>query len=328
MSTILTSDKLIRNIKKRGFVPNDQVTFTDDELLETATDEITIGLMEDIISVRGDYLVYHVDVPLIEGVTRYDIPARAHGNKLRSACITNVQDSRDVVYTLNQVDVDALTDLENYWSLNKNTVFYLENNKIVLCQDIIQPSAYNLRLYFYMRPNKLVLNNRAGVISSITDGTESINGEDVPVKILSFLTLPKHFSSSVKYDITANVSPNKITNYDLVPVSVNLTLKTLTFKSEDLEESLELGQYVTIAEETIVPNLPTEYHPVVAQATVVACMEYMNDDAGFQKASVKLAQMKDQVFKIVRNRVEGSPKKIKQRGGTLRNGLNKNYRRW
>lgn len=328
MSTILTSDKLIKSIKRRGFVPNDQVTFTDEDLLEMATEEITIGLMEQIITARGDYLVYHVDIPIKEGVNKYDIPARSHGNKLRDASINDVNDPDSVIYDLFQVDVENLSDIENYYTYNSRTVFYLENNKLVLSQDLIKGGTYNLRMYFYMRPNKLVVNNRAGIIQSISDGVEVINSENIDVKIISFTSMPKHFNSAIKYDITTHVSPNKILDFSLAPVSINLNLKTISFKASDLTEEIKIGDYVTQEEETIVPNLPTEYHPVVAQRTVRACMESMNDDTGYAKATAKLDEMEKQVFKIVRNRVEGAPKKIKNRGGALRNGINKTYKKW
>ena len=328
MSSILTTDKLIKSIRRRGFLPNDQITFTDDDFLEMATEEITIGLMEQIISVRGDYLVYHVDVPLVEGINKYDIPARAHGNKLREASLNDINNPDRVIYELFQIDVDSLNDIVDYYSYNTKTCFYLENNKIVLTEDIVKSGTYNLRMYFYMRPNKLVLPNRAAVVQSISDGTEIVNTETVNVKVVSFSSVPKHFSSAMEFDIVSNISPNKILNFSLTPVSVNLTLKTISFRTLDIQEEISLGNYITQAEETIVPNIPTEYHPVVAQRTVRACMEAMNDDAGFTKASAKLAEMEDQVFKIVRNRVEGAPKKIKNRGGTLRNGINKTIKKW
>jgi uncharacterized protein with ATP-grasp and redox domains len=117
--------------------------------------------------------------------------------------------------------------------------------------------------------------------------------------------------------------------WDLTPVSVNTTLKTVSFlASEWVDDTVRVGDYVTKAEETIVPNLPTLYHPIVAQRTARACLEALNDDAGYAKASAKLKEMEQAVLKIVTNRVEGSPKKIKNRGGTLRQSVGKSFRKW
>lgn len=329
MSTILNSEKLIKSIKRRGFLPNDQVTFTDEDFLEMATEEITIGLMEQIIKARGDYLIYSIDVPIVEGQTKYNIPVRAHGSKLREASINDANSPDEVVYDMVQVAVENLSDVENHYSTNARSIFYLENNRVVISEDLASAGGvYNLRMYFYMRPNKLVTASRAATIVSIADSTEVIDSVSVPVKILSFSSLPKHFSSALEYDITTHKSPNSILNFDLTPVSINLTLKTITFRAADFVEDIAVGNYVTQAEESMVPNIPTEYHPIVAQRTLRACMEAMNDDAGFQKATLKLQEMEDQVFKMVRNRVEGSPKKIKNRGGSLRQGINKTFKKW
>jgi hypothetical protein len=326
MSSILDSTKLIASIRRRAFIPRDQNTFTDDDFLEMASEEITIGLMEQIIEARGDYLVYFVDIPLVEGQNKYDIPYRAHGSKLRAASINDANDIEKVVYDLKQVAIEDIPDLD-FNSPFAQTLFYLENNKVVLSSDVISID-YNIRMYFYMRPSKLVQNKRGGTIESITDAVEVVDSENVDVKVLSFTTLPTHFSSALLYDICGSNSPNKIKAWDLTCVSVNNTLKTVSILASEWDDDIVVGDYLTKAEETIVPNLPTVYHPIVAQRTARACLESLNDDAGYAKATAKLNEMEKSVLKIVTNRVEGSPKKIKNRGGTLRSSVNKNARRW
>jgi hypothetical protein len=327
MSSILTSDKLIKSIRRRAFIPRDQATFTDDDFLEMATEEITLGLMEQIIEARGNYLIYHTDVPIIVGQTEYLIPNRAHGNKLREASINDSMDTENIIYDLTQIDMEDLSDIQRYTNYNSRTSFYLENDKVILSPDVVQTNRI-LRMYFYMRPNKLVLNERAGIVNSITDAVEVVDSQNVDVKVFSFTTIPKHFSTAIQYDITSHVSPNKILNFSLTPVSVNLNLKTISFRASDITDTITIGDYITQAEETIVPNLPTEFHPIVAQRTARACLEAMNDDAGYAKATSKLKEMEEAVLKIVRNRVEGAPKKIKNRNGTLMGGINKTFRGW
>lgn len=328
MSSILTSNDLIKSIKRRAFIPKDQATFTNEDFLEMATEEITIGLMEQIIEARGNYLVYYIDVPLIVDQTAYSIPSRAHGSKLREAYIASADKPEDIVYDLTQIDVEDLSDINNYYSSqNSQTHFYLRNDKVIISPDVVKDS-YVIRMFFYMRPNKLVTNDRAAIVASIADSTQIIDAVSTSVKIFSFSSMPKHFVSGMSVDITSHVSPNKILDFSISPVAINLTLKTITIKSSDLQETISVGDYFTSAEETIVPNLPTEYHPIVAQRTARACLEAMNDDSGYAKATSKLQEMEKSVLKIVTNRVEGSPKKIRQRNGTLLNGINKSSRGW
>lgn len=306
MSSILNNTKLVSSIKRRAFIPNDQVTFSTDDLLEMATEEINIGLMEQIIEARGDYLVEYVDVALALGQTEYSIPSRAHGDKLRA--VTIVDSDGEVIYdNLQQITMDVPLELRT-----ANT-FLMRNNKVVLNEHLLSSEDYYLRMYFYIRPNKLVQTSRGGVITSITD-----NGDDTTS--VSFTTFPSHFTSLLTYDVVSNKSPNKIVKFDLTPTAVNSTTKTITFSSDDLED-VEVGHYLMQAEETIVPNVPTEYHPVIAQRVAVACLEAMGDEANKQSAERKLAQMEKSVLKIVTNRVEGQPKKIRNTTGPLFSAL-------
>jgi len=305
MSSILNSANLIRSIRRRGFIPRDQSTFSDEDFLEMATEEINIGLMEQIIEARGDYLVVFKDVPIIGTITEYSIPSRAHGNKLRAVCI--VDSSGKLVNELTQIQLDQPADTGTVNS------FFMRNNKVVLNQASSHNGEY-IRMSFYIRPNKLVVTNRAATIATIGDGV----AVDLvtATKILSFATLPTHFTSSIKYDITGAESPNKIMHYGLTANSINLLTKTISFIATDVPD-MSAGDFITLAEETIVPNVPTEYHPVIAQRVAVACLEAMGDEQNKVSAERKLLQMEKSVLKIVTNRVEGSPKKIRQRNGTL-----------
>lgn len=311
MSSILDSKSLINSIRRRAFIPRSQETFTDEDFLEMATEEINLGLMDQIMEARGDYLVYFEDFELNEA-NEYPIPSRAHGNKLREVAIVDANGK--TVREMSQISLEDLSDIESSYNF-----FYLLNNTVIL-PDFSAPSDYKLRMWFYLRPNKLVVTERGAAIMSIGDATV---GSDA-VKVLSFSSIPKHFSNVTSFDVTESTSPNKISYYGLVPIAINLTLKTMTFLASQVTK-LRVGDYVTSAEETIVPNLPTEYHPIVAQRVAVACLEAMGDEQNKQSAERKLAQMEKAVLRIVSNRVEGAPKKIRQRHGTL-NQLKKKKR--
>jgi hypothetical protein len=324
MSSILDSKALIRTIKRRAFIPNSQETFTNEDFLEMATEEVNLGLMDQIIVARGDYLVQSKDVPLESGIYRYLIPDRAVGNKLRDAAV--VDDKGNVIYELSQISLEELSEFDGPYTTQNSNTFYIQNNELVLSSQP-QIQGYFLRMFFYIRPNKLVINDRATIVSTITD-----NGSTVDI---GFANTPKHFSSSLLYDIVGVKSPNKIKLYDLVPVSVNLNTGTITFNKSSLLDyngnlAVELGDYISQAEETIVPNIPTELHPIIAQRVAIACLEAMGDEQNKQSAERKLMSMEKAALRMITNRVEGSPKKIKQRHGTLNQtiGQRRTNRNW
>lgn len=320
MASVMLSSDIIGSIESRAQVPIDRITFTNERLLLMATEEINIGIMSQLIKARGDYLVYSIDVPLDPAIKKYQIPARAYGNKLRECSIVDADGN--TVWEMSQITMEDLSDYDFNFSSRNGSAFYIENNFIVPVSANIQTGQF-LRMYFYLRPNALVLNNRGGTISSISDGVEGI----IPVKVVSFSTLPKHFSTAIKYDITAAASPNKVVRWDLSPVAVNTTLKTVSFPIDSLTDVI-VGDYLTQAEETIVPNVPTEYHPIIAQRVAIMCLEAMGDEQNKQSAERKLARMETDVLSVITSRVEGAPKKIKNRHGTINQGLGKLFRRW
>lgn len=263
--------------------------------------------MEQIIEARGDYLVDYVDVPLSSTKYEYPIPDRAHGNKLRKVSIVD-PNGEEVVERLAQISIDIPSDQRT------SNSFHILNNKVCISKELAVAN-HSIRLSFYMRPNKLVQTSRAATISTITDNGDGTSS-------LSFSALPKHFSANIKYDITTAKSPNKIVAYDLVPSALNLNTKVITVPTTSVTD-VSAGDFVTQAEETIVPNVPTEYHPVIAQRVAIACLEAMGDEQNKQSAERKLAQMEKSVLKIVTNRVEGQPKKIRNTNSPLLSSLNR-----
>ena len=45
MSSVLKTSDLIRSIKRRAMIPSSQETFTDEDFLEMATEEVNLGLV-------------------------------------------------------------------------------------------------------------------------------------------------------------------------------------------------------------------------------------------------------------------------------------------
>lgn len=393
MSSILRSSDLIKSVKRRAFIPNDQNTFSEDDFLEIATEKININLMDQLMVARGDYLVYFVDFPLVDGTSEYPLPSRAHGNKLREASI--VDENGKTVRELTQISLEEVSDYDtDYSTYSHFDPFYLRNDSLVLIRDNFNPGQA-VRMYFYMRPNKLVLESRAatagqivtsfevdtispkiGTITNIstegaftsvnhglksgdtivitgTNSTPSADGTQTVVYIdsntfnLSGVTIttagnsgswslatqvvsipstifPKHFTSNLTYDVVSPTSPNKIKLYDIQPNSVNNSLKTISFRTGDVGDKIKKGDYITKSEETIVPNIPTEYHPMLAQMVACHCLEGMGDEQAVTRATKTLKEMEQAILRIVTNRVEGAPKKIKNRNGTLNQAITRN----
>lgn len=398
MSSILKSNALIRSIKRRAFIPSSQESFTDEDFLEMATEEINLGLVPLIQRMHEEHLIYYIEVPLVSGVRKYPIPPRAHGNKLRDIALV---DENDNIFEMNRYSINEISDFTNTTSYINSRGFYLENNDVIVVNFDIN-IGQKLRMYFYMRPNFLVVDEKGASIQQIEQVTEvnqitpksgsitnisvasetvitsnnhnlqssnliiisgsnstpSIDGIyevsvinentfSIPVTVsgvgstgswelgisckkLTIDLFPDEFTESSSFDITLHVSPNKIVSYDIPVNSYNQITKTISFPIEYLTD-VAIGNYVTLSEQTIVPNIPTELHPILAQRVAVACLEAMGDEQGKQSAERKLANMEKDAGTFLDNRVEGAIQKIKSRHSPLVNTLNtlgRRNRRW
>lgn len=398
MSSILKTSGLIKTIKRRGFIPSSQETFLDEDFLEMATEEVNLGLVPLIQKMHEEHLIYFQDIPLDVAIRKYPIPARAHGNKLRDVFLV---DQNGNLFEMVRYSLGEIADFSSTTSYINNRGFYLENNNIVLTNFEVNQNFY-LRVYFYMRPNKLVVESRgftvnslnaaveqdyinplSGTITAISADTQAIitsvahglsegakvlitssdstpvvdgiyeisvinsNSFSVPVtttvagttgswvKYLDVIQatgsgIPDIFATTSIYDMVQNISPNKIIHYDIPINFQNQTIFIISFPA-DLVPELVVGSYITPAEETIVPNIPTELHPILAQRVAVACLEAMGDEQNKQSAERKLKQMEDNSMTFLDNRVEGAQIKIKSKSSTLSSTLDqyaKRNRRW
>ena len=167
------------------------------------------------------------------------------------------------------------------------------------------------------------------VTTSVT-GTSASWVKQIQVVQANLGSIPSALAAATSFDIVQSISPNKIVHYDLVPNIINQTLSTISFQASKVPNFIA-GSYITIAEESIVANLPTELHPILAQRVAVACLEAMGDEANKQSAERKLKQMEDNAMTFLDNRVEGAQVKIKSKNSTLTSTLDqyaKRNRRW
>ena len=274
MSRVLTGNKLIESVRLRAFIPNDTATYTDQDILNVANEELDVQLLDKLLTLHEEHLTVHVDIPRnSSGI--YEIPYRAVGNKVRDISLI----SGNQVYELSQISIGELSDYSsNNASLLQDTdKFYIESNHIKL---IVPTKSYEyIRIYFYMRPSVITKTERAATISSISIGETEVT--------LNLTGVPTFFNESLSYDIVGKRTPNKIKVWDLVPTLYNSSLNFIRFAKSDLEhvlDEIKVGDYISQAEESPVANIPTEMHPLLAQLAAVHVLESLNDTEGLANA--------------------------------------------
>jgi len=312
-SNVLTSNQLIKSIIRRAMIPNDQNTFTDEDFLEMINEEMGYFAVPHLLQNHEEYLVNQIDYATVDAdnnlITSYPIPSRAVGNKLRDVSYV---DTTGNVYELHRVSLEDLSDYNNDFVNDYPQLFYVQNNNIRLVDG--SPNVNEtIRMHFYLKPNKLVIEDRVATISSI----DRVTG------LITFANIPTALIGATELDFIQANSPNNIIGFDITPLSIDSATSSVTFTATDIPKDLQIGDHVSLAGETVVPQLPTELHPILAQRVAVHCLEAMGDAQGQQIAQSRLDQMEQSMLTILDNRVEGAPEKVNNRHGPLREATRK-----
>lgn len=300
MANYLTSSTLIESVKNRALIPDNQVTFQDEDFLRFANEEMIIGLVPSILMYHEDYLLRVDEVPLEANESIYPIPYRAVGNKLRDL---SYKDTNGNIYEMSRILIEDVTEFQYSNTINSVQHYYVQNNEIVLLPEVNGQVTGSLMFSYYLRPNELVEEDKVATIQSINTLTGEI-----------FVDLvPEDFSNTDPMDFIQGRTPFKTLEFDITPTSVNSSTNTITFAIGDLPSRLAVGDMIALATETKIPQVPADLHVILAHRVAIRCLEALGDTQGLQNAMEKLKEIEFKTNMLIDNRVEGSPIKIATR---------------
>lgn len=160
----MTSRDLVNSVKRKISVPISQNTFSEQDILDFASEELLLAQVPAIMTYHEEYFVQAIKVPLEPHKTRYQIPDRAIALKLRDVAYL---DSSNNLFEMTRVNADD----KSYWqrSFGFNGIsyrFYIEGNDLVMTPNPGEFSDGFLVFYVFFRPNHLVDNSRACTIQN------------------------------------------------------------------------------------------------------------------------------------------------------------------
>jgi hypothetical protein len=310
MAQDFTTTGLLADIKRKCFIPIAQTTFSDTDLLAMADEELQIGIVPLIMSVREEFFVTWKEYNVTGLTSSFSIPPRAIGSKLSKVTMIVDPTASDVPneVLLPQLNADQAvfnTVFNNYLAI---PAFYLQNNQLFLSPGGQQYAGQTLRQYYFRRPNQLILTSGCSTITSITDNIATVN------------LIPSTFGTGSLYTITSDVVKAN-PGFDLLGMDLSLTVNTvdntITFTDDLADLDIQVGDYICLAGETPVPQIPVEVHTLLAQRTAVKVLEALGDEKNFAIASKKLVDMEHRITGLLSNRVEGAARKVVNNYSTL-----------
>lgn len=165
-----------------------------------------------------------------------------------------------------------------------------------------------------------------------------LDGTLVPVNITGLLTVQDilttlatsintQFSNNVIVVSGVNLNTLIISNGGIgvavgdtfnVESPVLLSTTVISAGTNTIPEALVKNDVIALAQQTIIPQVPSELHAMLAQGCAMRCLETLGDTQGLQNAAAKFAEMEQKTAMLIDNRVESAPQKINNRHSLLR----------
>lgn len=277
--------RLLAQVKLKGSIPEGR--FTDQEILDVSYDCLITDVAPFVISNREDYFVVSATDSITANQSSYPLPSRALGQSLREVKL--IKGSR--VIDLERIDLEEVRSTQS----GQPDSFYIGNNELVLYPT---PSTTQdtLKQYYFIRPSKLVPSTEAAVITAIDTDTNTLTVTDAP----------DDWTTSSTFDLVQGRSGFSIIGQDVSASSVSISSITLS----TLPSTLQVGDYINLAEESCFPYLPTEAHALLVHATVAELLESIGDKDGWTIATNKVAVIKKSLETLFSTRIEGAPKQL------------------
>lgn len=289
-----TTDTLLDTIKRKAFIPSIQSTFTDEDLLALATEEMHNTLLPAILNTREEFFVVKDSVTIAPSVSDmyYEIPYRAIGMSLRDVTVTDGTSERKIPrYELE----------DKSWQDANGSLygFYLKNNNVHLLGSM----SGSLNFYYYLRPGDLVKTELAATIVSTDTTLNTITVDQVPSAwavgtILDVVNDKPGFDTKMISNPVVDITGTVITFQDPLPTKPDGTLV------------LAAGQWVTEEGYSPVPQIPIEFFQYLAEAVTAYVMESQGDQDGYVRAQQRMIRMLESAQKTISPRVDGTSKKF------------------
>jgi len=268
----------------KGSLPEGR--FTPQELLDFAYDSLLSEFVPVVLETREEYFVYPQDFPINQGQASYFVPSRAMNGVLREVKLVKADGS---IVDLTRIDLEDVTSSQ----AGTPNSFYMSGNSVILHPTPLVTQD-TLRLYYFIRPSRLVTTAECAVITAIDRNASTAT-----------ISIPTGWTTANTFDLVRGRAHFDILALDLTSSSVAGGSITLS----SIPDALVVGDYVTLAEETCFPALPPEGHVALVQSAVTAALESIGDpNAG---SSAQKTQVLKQSFQsILKTRIQGAPKSL------------------
>lgn len=285
---------LLASAKRRGMIPNAAGAISSTDLLAIANEELQSYMVDVLMDVGEEYFVSTepVDYSITASQAAYAIPERAIDGTVRTVQIST--DNGTSWATLPRLEPTRTVE----FAATGNPVAYkVEGNYLVL---VPAPSTTSgtLRIKYHARPNRLVATDAVGEITVVDAATKTVTVGS---------TLPATFSSTTTYDLVRG-GPH----FDCLAIDepvASITSNSITFTNA-LPSALQVGDFVCLAGESPIPQLPVSLHDILVVRTVGTYLFSIGELNAAGAAEAMCERKKKAAIGRMKPRTQGSPRVV------------------
>lgn len=296
MSIDYSVNSLLTSVKQRSMNADNQNLLSDADIVRIASEELQGTLLPYILSVKQEYYVTNQDQTFVSGTSRYNIPQRATGTKLRDVMLVDNQGNEVLLNFVNEEDMKSSWAYAPY-QFGFVTTDYSIN--LVLGNNLGGGTYSYVRMKYFRRPNTLCttgVTGNAGQVVSFNTGAQTI----------TLSSAPTTWTAATTFDIVNSLPPFQ-SRADDQAISM-IAGFVLTF-TNPLPSGLAVGDWVSEANFSPIPQMPVECHRVLEVLTAARILQYTGDPA-FSVMQAMAEGMKKDLIQVLSPRVDGSPQKI------------------
>lgn len=304
------SDDLLVACRRRARAPDDALT--DAEILSIADEELAAVILPFIRKHRENYGVKFEDQTLVSGTRDYRIPQRAQGASLRDVAAVNSAGDEFSLPEIPFEDHARFRSGSSTWWPN-GMAFSIAGDMVRVLPTPTAGVSSTLRLHFYFRPGRLVPAVEAAAINTITiTGAQLVN--------LTCDNVPAGWSTTNTFDLVSRRSNFDTLRYDLPSTSVTTGSGGIITLGVGTSVGLNVGDFVCLARESCIVQVPQEIRPSLFSAVTVRMLEALGDREGAVMAQKMLASQIDMAAVMLEPRVDGESGRVINWSSPLRFG--------
>lgn len=288
-----TTDQIIESTKIRILAPDGQTTFQDSDFIRFINEEFQLKLVPDMISLREDYFLKTTLTDIVQNQQNYTMPERAIGNVLKDLFVIDSGNNRFQVQRINPKIIPR-TGLSSVYPYQ----FLIQADQVQIHPAPQATSGY-IQMWYYERPNQLVLSADCGQITAIAT--------DTPIAGQTTYTVNADISSYTSVDFLSGQSPFQLWAINVAPVSSTAT--TVVVTTEDVQnaggETLpQIGDWICNEQTANIPMIPQDFHPLLAELTAARVVQALGHNDKLEAINNNIKEIRLNLLNTLSNRVE------------------------